>query len=119
MVALKFFSLAYCAFYVAFDAFLNISFNLQLNIANPATGAQKTVEFEDQKKLRVFYDDKRIASEVAGDSLGEEYKGYVFKITGGNDKQGFPMKQGVMQNKRVRLLLDKSTLSFLFSHSLF
>jgi ribosomal protein S6E (S10) len=62
--------------------------------------------------LRVFYDDKRIASEVPGDSLGEEYKGYVFKITGGNDKQGFPMKQGVMQNKRVRLLLDKSKFLF-------
>lgn len=26
-------------------------------------------------------------------------------ITGGNDKQGFPMKQGVLCNHRVRLLL--------------
>lgn len=26
------------------------------------------------------------------------------KITGGNDKQGFPMKQGVLKNGRVRLL---------------
>ena len=23
----------------------------------------------------------------------QEFKGYVFKITGGQDKQGFPMKQ--------------------------
>ena len=29
----------------------------------------------------------------------------MFKITGGNDKQGFPMKQGVLTNTRVRLLL--------------
>jgi small subunit ribosomal protein S6e len=29
----------------------------------------------------------------------------VFRITGGNDKQGFPMKQGVLTNTRVRLLL--------------
>merc|ERR1719379_480709 len=29
------------------------------------------------------------------------------RITGGNDKQGFPMKQGVLTNKRVRLLLEK------------
>merc|ERR1719159_1451759 len=29
------------------------------------------------------------------------------RITGGNDKQGFPMKQGVMTNGRVRLLLSK------------
>ena len=30
---------------------------------------------------------------------------YVFRISGGNDKQGFPMKQGVLVNTRVRLLL--------------
>merc|ERR1740131_86016 len=29
------------------------------------------------------------------------------RITGGNDKQGFPMKQGVLTNGRVRLLLAK------------
>jgi small subunit ribosomal protein S6e len=33
-----------------------------------------------------------MGNEVAGDSLGDEYKGYVFKITGGNDKDGFPMR---------------------------
>ncbi|RCN45490.1 ribosomal protein S6e [Ancylostoma caninum] len=34
-------------------------------------------------------------------------RGYVVRITGGNDKQGFPMKQGVLTNGRVRLLLAK------------
>merc|ERR1719456_1320396 len=29
------------------------------------------------------------------------------RITGGNDKQGFPMKQGILTNGRVRLLLSK------------
>jgi hypothetical protein len=29
----------------------------------------------------------------------------LFRISGGNDKQGFPMKQGVITNTRVRLLL--------------
>merc|ERR1719500_1475167 len=29
------------------------------------------------------------------------------RITGGNDKQGFPMKQGILTNLRVRLLLNK------------
>merc|ERR1719366_8838 len=47
--------------------------------------------------------------EVIGDVLGDELKGYIFKISGGNDKQGFPMKQGVMTSKRVRLLLNKGT----------
>lgn len=48
-----------------------------------------------------------MATEVPADSLGEEWKGYTVKISGGNDKQGFPMKQGVLTNNRVRLLFSK------------
>ena len=48
-----------------------------------------------------------MGAEVPGDSVGDEFKGYIFKITGGNDKQGFPMKQGVMHPTRVRLLLSE------------
>merc|ERR1712227_98237 len=51
--------------------------------------------------------EKRMGQEVGADSLGDEWKGYVFRITGGNDKQGFPMKQGVLTEGRVRLLLKK------------
>ena len=40
-----------------------------------------------------------------GEDLGEEFAGYIFRISGGNDKQGFAMKQGVLINTRVRLLL--------------
>merc|ERR1712023_411516 len=77
---------------------------MKLNIAYPATGLQKTVEIEDEKKLQNLYD-KRLASEIEGEALGEEFKGYIFKITGGNDKQGFTMKQGVLADHRVRLLM--------------
>merc|ERR1711935_93336 len=58
------------------------------------------------KKLMPFFD-KRMASEVSGDSLGDEFKGYIFRVTGGNDKQGFPMKQGILCNNRVKLLFKK------------
>uniref|UniRef100_UPI004072FD24 40S ribosomal protein S6 n=1 Tax=Mus musculus TaxID=10090 RepID=UPI004072FD24 len=57
---------------------------MKLNISFPATGC-----------LRTFYE-KRMATEVA-----------VVRISGGNDKQGFPMKQGVLTHGRVRLLLSK------------
>jgi small subunit ribosomal protein S6e len=50
--------------------------------------------------------EKRLGAEFDGETLGDQFKGYVFKITGGNDKEGFPMKQGVLVNTRVRLLLD-------------
>jgi len=33
-----------------------------------------------------------MGQEIEGDILGDDYKGYIFKITGGNDKQGFAMK---------------------------
>jgi len=79
---------------------------MKINVAYPATGCQKTFEIDEEKKLRVFYE-KRMAQEVEADSLGDEWKGYILRITGGNDKQGFPMKQGVLTNGRVRLLLSK------------
>ena len=78
---------------------------MKLNISFPANGTQKLIEIEDERKLRVFMD-RRMGQEVPGDSIGSEFKGYVFKITGGNDKQGFPMKQGIMHPTRVRLLLS-------------
>jgi small subunit ribosomal protein S6e len=79
---------------------------MKINIAYPATGAQKVIEIEEERKLRALYD-KRMSHEVEGEVLGDEYKGYVFRISGGNDKQGFSMKQGVLTNQRVRLLLSE------------
>eukprot|EP00441_Pelagodinium_beii_P046675 CAMPEP_0197620950 /NCGR_PEP_ID=MMETSP1338-20131121/1635_1 /TAXON_ID=43686 ORGANISM="Pelagodinium beii, Strain RCC1491" /NCGR_SAMPLE_ID=MMETSP1338 /ASSEMBLY_ACC=CAM_ASM_000754 /LENGTH=231 /DNA_ID=CAMNT_0043190261 /DNA_START=101 /DNA_END=796 /DNA_ORIENTATION=+ len=68
----------------------------------------KIVECDDEAKLREFYD-KRISQEVDGSVLGAGYSGYTFKISGGNDKQGFAMMQGVLTNRRVRLLLNKDS----------
>lgn len=81
---------------------------MKLNISNPATGAQKLIDIEDDKKLRPFMD-KRISQEVDAGCLGNEWKGYVVRISGGNDKQGFPMKQGILTNNRVRLLMARGT----------
>uniref|UniRef100_A0A452FUS7 Small ribosomal subunit protein eS6 n=1 Tax=Capra hircus TaxID=9925 RepID=A0A452FUS7_CAPHI len=72
---------------------------MKLNMSFPAIGCQKLIEADDERKLYTFYE-KRMATEVAADDLGEEWKGYVVRISGGNDKQGFPMKQ-------VHLLLSK------------
>jgi small subunit ribosomal protein S6e len=77
-----------------------------LNISYPINGSQKVVEIDDEHRIRVFYD-KRIGQEVEGEHVGDEFKGYTFKISGGNDKQGFPMKQGVLIPNRVKLLMGK------------
>jgi len=79
---------------------------MKLNISNPSTGGQKMIEIEDETKLRAFYD-KRMSHEVDGDILGDDFKGYIFRIGGGNDKEGFPMLQGVLTTARVQLLFSK------------
>ena len=79
---------------------------MKLNISFPATGCQKLIEVDDERKLGTFHE-KRVATEVAADALGEEWKGYVVQISGGNEKQGFPMKQGVLTHDHVCLLLSK------------
>ena len=53
-----------------------------------------------------------MGSDVNGEIFGDEYKGYVFRITGGNDKQGFTMKQGILVNGRVRVLMRGSKYIF-------
>jgi ribosomal protein S6E (S10) len=82
-----------------------------LGAAKTILGACSGAHFDGVRagdSRREFYD-KRMNQEVVGDVLGDEFKGYIFKISGGNDKQGFPMKQGVMTAKRVRLLLKKGS----------
>merc|ERR1719469_885197 len=76
------------------------------NIADPRSGGQKKVEIDDESKIRPFFE-KRMGQEIEGDVMGEDYKGYILKITGGNDQQGFAMKQGIMKNGRARILFKK------------
>ena len=64
------------------------------------------IEIDEDKKLRSLYD-KKLAQEVNGEDVGDEFAGYVFKIMGGQDKQGFSMKQGVLTQDRVRLMMRK------------
>ena len=81
---------------------------MKLNISCPETGSQKSIDIDDDKKLLPFFD-KRISQEIGLDSLGDEFTGYRARISGGNDKQGFPMMQGVLTPERVRLLLRKGS----------
>jgi small subunit ribosomal protein S6e len=67
--------------------------------------------FDDESKLRYLYG-KHLGAEIDGVSLGEDLKGYKLKITGGNDKEGFGMKQGVFTHGRVKLLMAPRDIGF-------
>lgn len=79
---------------------------MKINISCPSTGMQKVIEIDDEKRLQNLYE-RRVAQEIEGSVLGDEFNGYILRISGGNDKQGFPMRQGILTNTRVRVLCKK------------
>jgi small subunit ribosomal protein S6e len=79
---------------------------MKLNIANPTTGQNLPLVVDDEHKLAIFMG-KRIGTEVAADALGDNWKNYIVKITGGHDKDGFTMKQGILIAGRTRILMSE------------
>ena len=60
-----------------------------------------------------------MGQDMDGEVLGDDYKGYVFRLTGGNDKQGFQMKQGILIQGRTRILFKRRKFLALLCLSLF
>lgn len=77
---------------------------MRLTLAYPDNGTQVCIDIDEPAILANLYD-KRLGQDIDGKVLGNQFEGYQFRIGGGNDKQGFPMKQGVITPRRVRLLL--------------
>ena len=78
--------------------------SLKLILQYPQNGTQKIIEYKDDKKWAKLID-KRMGQEFPGELLEEDWAGYIFRISGGSDSQGFGMLQGVLTKRRVRLLL--------------
>ncbi len=70
-------------------------------VNDPKTGKSYQVEVDPSKMGGIM--NNRIGDEVDGGFIG--LPGYVLKLTGGTDKQGFPMRRGVHRTGRVSLLL--------------
>merc|ERR1712178_22204 len=85
---------------------------MKFNIAVPSSGAQKMYNVDDEHKWGKLVD-KRLGQEFPGEFLGDEFAGYVFKITGGCDADGFAMKQGILIKGRVRLILEPDSIGFI------
>ena len=85
---------------------------MKLNIAQPSNGTVKQFDIPEEVIRRGNLYDHRLGQEVDGALFGENFAGYTFKLTGGNDKEGFPMVQGVMANARVSLLLKRGAIGY-------
>jgi small subunit ribosomal protein S6e len=53
------------------------------------------VELQNEDKLSEIID-KKIGDEIDGSTISDIFQGYKFKITGGFDKDGFAMKNGIL-----------------------
>jgi small subunit ribosomal protein S6e len=60
--------------------------------------------------------DKKIGNEVEGSIISDLFNGYVFKITGGFDEDGFAMKNGILTQGRKKILLTKGCKNFRFKN---
>ena len=82
-----------------------------INVAYPMNGTQKKFEYKDEKLYSKLYDHK-LGDEVNGDTFGQGFEGCVFRITGGSDKNGFAMKQGVATKNKKKLLLAPGSTGY-------
>jgi small subunit ribosomal protein S6e len=71
-------------------------------ISDPATKKSYQLELDQTKGYGLI--GKKVKDEFDGDLLG--LSGYTLKITGGSDKDGFPMHHQVQGSVRKRILLS-------------
>ena len=77
-------------------------------ISDPKTARAYQIEISGDNS-KVFLG-KKIGDEIVGDTIG--FPGYVFKITGGTDKDGFPMNPTVEGAVKKRVLLSPGSVGY-------
>lgn len=75
----------------------------KLVLSNPEDGTAKTIQLDS--KLFTLFIGKKVGDELDGSIIG--YQGYKIKITGGTDRDGFPMRPDVSGARRVKILLSR------------
>ena len=70
-------------------------------ISDPDSGTSKTIELEENRSVPLI--GRRIHEVIDGAVVG--LSGYKVQITGGSDKDGFPMRQNVHGGVRRKIIL--------------
>lgn len=76
---------------------------MKIVISDPKTG--KSYQKEIDKNSEASFYHKKIGDTINGESV--DLQGYQFKITGGSDTAGFPMRSDLKGPKRTKLLITK------------
>ena len=76
----------------------------KVNVGDPETGRTHAVEVSGQHANVLVR--KRLGDEIDGMFLG--LPGYKVRLTGGTDKDGFPMRPEIPQAARKRVLVSES-----------
>ncbi len=71
------------------------------------------MELQNDEKMNDLIE-RKIGNEIDGSIISDLFKGYLFKITGGFDKDGFAMKNGILTTGRKRIMLKKGSSMFRF-----
>jgi len=83
----------------------------KLNISGgnegPGKGLSKLIEI-DEKKFR--FEGMKIGDIIKGGLIG--FANYEFKIMGGSDSSGFPMRKGVHGPVKKRILVSKRSIGY-------
>jgi len=69
-------------------------------VSDPETGKSYQIEVKDEKARKLS--NLRIGDELDGSTVG--LTGYKLAITGGSDKDGFPMRKGIQSTSRPMVL---------------
>ena len=74
-------------------------------VSDPKSGKAYQVELKDPSASKFL--GKHIGDKVEGDVLG--LPGYSVQVTGGSDREGFPMRSDLPGTKRRRILISSGT----------
>lgn len=83
---------------------------MKLNIAHPINGSNICTEISGNNE-RLLYG-KILGDVFDAGIFNPEYAGWIVQLTGGSDKQGFPMDSNLNTDKRQRLLRKKGDIGY-------
>jgi small subunit ribosomal protein S6e len=85
---------------------------MKINLTFPRNDTCKQFEVDDERLRKSSLYEQRLGQQVEGKVFSDEWDGYILKITGGSDKDGFPMAQGVLAASRVLLFLKRGAIGY-------